>query len=117
MRLFLTVLCGLILTVGYGQDSLVHIKDLRYFSPYEKRVMQDFFKHRQPGYFSLFTATGNLLTEANIEQRQKAFNTYVERFTTEKFNSQKNDKKAKYIYDEVHATYFQKYELKSRFKE
>lgn len=105
------------LTSVWSQDSLVHVNELQFFSPFEKKSIENFLNGSEPDYYSLFMASGNLLTEAAIIQNRDRLTNYIKGLQHEKFNSKKNDKKARFIYEDVHQKFLQKYELINKFED
>lgn len=118
MRVHTTVaLLLLFVTSVRGQDSLVRINELQFFSPYERTSIETFLKGNESDYYALFMASGSLLTEPAIAQHKNRLTTYAKDFQNEKFSSKKNDKKAKFIYEDVHKKFLQKYERINKFED
>jgi hypothetical protein len=99
---------------GQEMDSLVMFSELKFSSNFEQQIFRDVRK-RKADLFSLFIANGNLLTEAKIEESRANFNEYVGSMKVD--DIKKNQKRIKYVYDNIEKKYLQKFELKNRFEE
>ncbi|HOX82049.1 MAG TPA: hypothetical protein PLJ60_09015 [Chryseolinea sp.] len=112
------VLIGLIwVHTTLAQESLVQYSEVTFTSPFEKKVLDDHFLKRNSDMFVLFMANGVLLTEATIEQSKSRYFSHLKSFENEKFQSKRNDKKTKLMYDDIHQVFLQKYEVKSNFED
>jgi tetratricopeptide (TPR) repeat protein len=112
--ILLILLCSL---QSPAQDSLVRYKDLKFSSELEKKAFDDHFLNGKTDCFSLLMANGILLNDAAISKAKTGFTEHLAGINNEKFAGRKNDKKVKFIYDDLHKSYLTKYELKNRFEE
>lgn len=102
---------------GFCQDALVTLNDLTFSSEFEKTILHDHFENKKSDGFKLFMASGQALNDEAINRSVQRFNDYLIQVNSEKVTSKKNDRKIKYIYDDVHDTFLRKYELENRFED
>lgn len=100
----------------FGQaDSLVVFKDLTYQSEFEKKTFESILR-RNVDPFNLLMAAGNVLTESKITESRERFYDFVTFIGNESVDK-KNEKRIKYVHDQIHNKYFKKYEIRSQFEE
>jgi hypothetical protein len=99
-----------------GEDSLVFFRELTFYSEFEKETF-DRYRRRDTDLFAFFMANGNLLGETKIREQKNMFYRYLHAVGYEKTANKKNDKRIKFIYDNLHSKFLTKYELKNRFEE
>lgn len=110
------MVCLCLLSPVYGQvDSLVVLKDLTYHSEFEKQAFEGLWQ-RKADPFSLLMASGGVLTDSKIAENRERFNDFIT-FIGNESVSKKNDKRIKYLHDNISSKYFKKYEVKSLFEE
>ncbi len=109
----------LVLTVlkGVAQELLVNPHELTYRSEFEEKVLTRFFKEKDADGFDLMMAGGSLLTESKLTQARKTFYDHVATYKQDKIASRKNEKKARFIYDDIHKTFLKKYSDQGTFEE
>lgn len=95
-------------------DSLVLFGEIKFSSDFERQVFRDARKGKAD-LFSLFIANGNLLTDAKIADSRTKFYEYVNSLNVD--DIKKNEKRIKYVYDNIEKKYLKKFEVKSRFEE
>jgi len=96
-----------------AQDSLVYYRELSFSSTEEKSAFQNFFQKKEKDYFVLFSQAGKTSSSLSKEK----FYTYLNKMGYEKVADKKQDKKVKYIYENVHNAFLSKYEGKSLFSD
>jgi tetratricopeptide (TPR) repeat protein len=116
MRICFVLLGIICYYTSFSQENLVRYAEVRFTSPFEKKVLDDYFLAKKSDLFMLFMANGALLPEASIVQSKERFLAHLKAYQNEKFKSKKNDKKAKLIYDDIHSAFLQKYEGKNSFE-
>jgi tetratricopeptide (TPR) repeat protein len=111
------VLIWLVPSLAFGQDSLVHLKDLQFRSDFEQKAFYKYFNQKNKD------ATLDLLlsTAANpdgiVGNAQERIDQVVTRLRPETTGKKKPEKFVKSIYADVHSTFLKKYELVNRFQE
>lgn len=100
-----------------GQDSLVRYSDVVFSSDFEKKTLDDYFLNRKSDFFQLFMANGRLLNESAIKASNQKFYSRLAEIQSQKFESRKNDRKVKILYEDLHQTFLAKYELENRFED
>ena len=108
-------LCWPLLTLA--QDSLVYYKELTFSSPFEKKAFDDHFIHKKTDLFDLLMANGGAMNENRIQASKESFIGYLNAMGFEKMTSKKNDKKVKFVYDNIHKRFLQKYEEQNKFEQ
>jgi tetratricopeptide (TPR) repeat protein len=102
----------------FSQDTLVYYHELVFSSPFEKRVLDDHFLNKKTDLFNLFMANGTTQNESKFQEaRTRFYNTLDKISNTPDAKNKKNDKRLKYLYDNIHQTFLTKYELKNKFED
>jgi len=96
-----------------GQDTLVYFSELSFVSDEEKSAFTHFFNKGEKDYFTLFSQAGKKSSASSKEK----FYTYLNKMGFEKMVDKKQDKRVKFIYENVHAAFLSKYEGKSLFSD
>jgi len=100
----------------FSQSPLVQYTEVSFTSPFEKTILDDHFLNKKTDLFMLFMANGALLKETSITEHRDRFYTYLDAQQA-KLAGKKNDKKVKLVYDDIHKTYFQKFEMQKNFED
>jgi tetratricopeptide (TPR) repeat protein len=98
-------------------QDLVDFNKLTFNSELERSLLTDYVSKKDVDPFLLFMANGALLNDKAITDAHKRFYDHLATMQNEKMASRKNDKKARFIYDDIHKTFLKKYEEKNRFEE
>jgi len=113
---YTAILCLLLSPSLYGQiDSLVVFKDLTFQSEFEKQTFEG-IQQRKVDPFYLMMAAGNVLTDSKITESHDRFYDFVT-FIGSESAGKKNEKRVKYLHDQISSKYFKKYEIRSQFEE
>jgi tetratricopeptide (TPR) repeat protein len=99
--------------LSQGQDSLVYLRELSFSSGEEELAFNQFFSKKGKDYFNLFSQAGK---KPSASAKEK-FYTYLNKMGYEKVSDKKQDKKVKFIYENVHGAFLSKYEGKSLFSD
>lgn len=98
---------------SWGQDTLVSINEIQFVSEDEREAFHTYFEKGERDYFKLFSLSGKT---PSIQSKEK-FLTYLKGMGYEKMADKKQDKKVKFIYENVHKTFLDKYEAKTLFSD
>jgi len=110
------ILCLFLFPALYAQvDSLVVFKDLTFQSGFEKQSFAGIQQHKA-GPFDLMMAAGSVLTDSKITESRERFYDFVTFIGTESAGK-KNEKRIKYLHDQISNKYFKKYEVRCQFEE
>jgi tetratricopeptide (TPR) repeat protein len=112
----LTIALLFLIRLSNAQDTLVHFKDLTFASTLEETILTDHFVNKKTDPFLLFMANGTLLNEGHLKNDKIRFYDHLKTLKEEASNK-KNDKKIKYLYDDIHKSFLQKYELQNKFED
>lgn len=96
-------------------DSLVHFRELTFYSDFERETFQRFQK-RDVDLFSLFMANGSLLPADKITSNREKFYSYIDLQDSETAGK-KTEKRVKTLYENFHNKYLMKYELVNHFED
>jgi len=99
--------------LSHGQDSLVYLQELSFSSKEEESAIREFFNKKEKDYFLLFSQAGKKSSASSKEK----FYAYLNKMGYEKMADKKQDKKVKFIYENVHGAFLSKYEGKSLFSD
>ncbi len=100
-----------------AQELLIDADELTYRSEFEKNILTSFLSEKNADGFDLMMAGGSLLTESRLTQARKTFFDRVATYKQDKIASRKNEKKARFIYDDIHKTFLKKYSHQGTFEE
>jgi hypothetical protein len=106
-----------LLTKTVAGQPLVDYRQLTFNSAFEKEILTDHFENKKSDPFLLLMANGRLLNEQAIQQAKSNFYSHIALLQDEKVALKKNDKKTKFIYDDVHKKFLRKYEEINKFEE
>jgi tetratricopeptide (TPR) repeat protein len=96
-----------------GQDTLVYFHELSFSSVEERTAFNLFLNKNQKDYFNLFSQAGKNPSALSKEK----FYTYLNKMGYEKMVEKKQDKRVKFIYENVHSAFLSKYVAKSLFSD
>jgi tetratricopeptide (TPR) repeat protein len=99
--------------LSYGQDTLVYLRELSFSAKEEEMAFDQFFSKGEKDYFILFSQAGKKSSASSKEK----FYAYLNKMGYEKMADKKQDKKVKFIYENVHGAFLSKYEGKSLFSD
>jgi tetratricopeptide (TPR) repeat protein len=108
---------GLLSRIACPAQDLVRYEELTFTSEFEKKLLDDHFLNHKTDLFMLFMASGTLLREPSIEEAKTRFYNHLGPIKASKLAGKKNDKKVKFIYEDIHSTFLNKYELKNQFED
>jgi tetratricopeptide (TPR) repeat protein len=114
---FIVLFCLISISNAYSQDTLVQLKDLTFKSDFEKKVFDDLFAAKKTDHFLMAVANGKVMNEAAVSKAKTRFYDHLSAHFGQKFNTKKNDKKIKQVYDDLHKTFLTKYEIRNRFED
>lgn len=121
MRKFLLLSCitALHYSAVIAQDSLtlVDFNDLTFSNDLEKKLFADHFIDKKTDVFLLFMANGVISGEKEVHNFRDKFYQHLMSLKGEKIQGKRNDKKTRLIYDDIHKSFFRKYEEKNRFED
>jgi tetratricopeptide (TPR) repeat protein len=100
---------------GFAQDSLVRYTDLSFSTDFERRAFEQILLHQGKDYFALLIASETGADEAMAALAKTRFYSHISGFNDQKFALKKDDKKVKFVYDNLHKTFLAKYEMKNHF--
>jgi tetratricopeptide (TPR) repeat protein len=106
-----------LLTETLAAQAPVDYRELTFNSTFEKEILIDHFQNKKSDPFLLLMANGNLLNEEAIQQAERDFYSHIALLQDEKIQLKKNDKKTRYVYDDIHRKFLKKYEEGNRFEE
>lgn len=113
MRKIITCFILLIPVFGNSQDTLVYFRELSFSSDQEKSAFTQFFNKNEKDYFLLFSQAGKTPSSSSKDK----FYTYLNKMGYEKMADKKQDKRVKYVYENVHNAFLSKYEAKTLFSD
>ncbi len=98
-------------------DTLIKLKDLTFRNETEKIALNNFSANRdKPDYIDLFLASYNNSGEPRSVAIHERIQKYVDEIKS-KIEGKAEEKKVKYIYEDVHKTFFKAYKLKNNFND
>lgn len=116
MRLIFFLLALPCLAIAQG-DSLVTLNDLTYRTEFERKAFEQWFKGgKQDALLDLLIATESN-PEGVIGNARERIEQISKRLSPEITSKRKPEKYVKTIYEQVHASFLQKYEMVNRFPE
>lgn len=107
----------ILVTATFCQDSLVLYKEITFSSPFEKKSFDNHFIQGKTDLFDLLMANGSLLNESRIASSKEGFYGHLDNIGFEKMATRKNDKQVKFVYDNIHKKFLQKYEERNKYEE
>ncbi len=98
-------------------DSLVHLGEVTYNSPFEKQAFQEYFIQGKKNYLALFMAVSKETGNSEFDKAQQVYEEMVNQLNTADVQNKSEAKKIKTIYSQTHDRLLSKYELKNHFSE
>lgn len=111
------VVLFLLATELHAQDSLVVWKDLRFTTDVEKQLFDDLMHGGNVDEFSLMLAGNSRANATFINNSRNRFTGQVGRLQALSAKQKRNDKRIKALYDDIHKTFFLKYEEVNHFSD
>lgn len=100
------------------QDSLVHLNEVAFASSYEKGLFYKLTIQKDKStLLHLLLATSSTSSEESARNIDTKIQSLVGKIESDGLAKKKNEKKIKTIYNEVHTTFFKKYEEDVRFND
>ncbi|MBX2954670.1 MAG: hypothetical protein KF846_00845 [Cyclobacteriaceae bacterium] len=116
-RLILLLVFIILTKASFCQDSLVLYKEITFSSLFEKKSFDNHFIHQKTDLFDLLMANGGLLNEGRIASSKEGFYSHLDNMGFEKMTTRKNDRQVKFVYDNIHKKFLQKYEERNKYEE
>ena len=113
---FVTLLSSIALT-SFGQDDLVDLNLVQFQSDFEKKAFTDYVRKGEKDYFSLFMASGTLLSEHKVEEAHDRFYSFLMQYNESKFQSKKPERKSRQIHGDLQKTFLKLYQNNASFEE
>lgn len=91
--------------------TLVKFEEIKYNSPFEKKVFEDHFQKFEENYLDLFLAISKDIDEKYLEIIKKKYLLKVQEIKSETEGKKKENKQIQTIYKMAHEAFLRKYEL------
>ncbi len=98
-----------------SRDSIVKYNEISFYNKFEEQVIYQYLNCDTADYLRLFLATSKNIDTNEIENYIKTFNNFCGKFSTGRFIKYNPKKNIKTIYNTVHNSFFNKYELITTF--
>lgn len=97
--------------------TLVKFEEIKYNSPFEKKVFEDYFQKSKENYLDLFLAISKEADEESFDLNKKKFILKTQEIKSEIEGKRKENKQIQTIYKMAHEAFLRKYELNNEFND
>lgn len=116
-KIALITLFSSIASILSAQDDLVDMNLVHFQSESEKKAFTAYVRKGEKDYFSLFMASGTLLTEDKVEEARDRFRLFLLRYDDSKFQTRKPERKSNQIHADLQKTFLKRYQDNASFEE
>jgi tetratricopeptide (TPR) repeat protein len=114
---FTLILNLFIFAAGFSQVELVNPDLVSYHSPEEKLNFHNYIRKAEADNFQFFIASGSLLNDSKAHEATVRFKQFIGPYKEEKFQTKRNEKKVRQIFDDIHKNFLKKYAEGATFEE
>lgn len=116
-RFAFVVLFSTLTFTAFAQDDLVDFDLVQFQSEFEKKVFTDYVRKGEKNSFSLFMASGSLLSDQKVVEAQTRLNSFLDQYTDPKFQAKKPERKSRQIHSDLQKMFLFRYKDNAAFEE